>query len=321
MDSLKIKNEQSGQRLDKFLAENLSDFSRSQIQKLVKRGGITANGRVVSSHYSLKEGDEIKIALTPVVETEINVSREKKQNFSFPEIIAETDEYLVINKPAGLIMHGANSFKGESLAEMLVKKYPGIKKIGEDPERPGIVHRLDKEASGLVVIAKQQNSFDNLKKQFQERTIKKEYTALVFGRIEKDEDKILFPIKRSSDGAKMAALPITDGEEENVNKPGARSAVTGFKIIKKFINYTLLKVKIKTGRTHQIRVHMLSYGHPLVGDDLYSTKKTREKNKKLNLGRIFLVADKLSFYDLAGEKQTFTIGLPGELEEVLDKVK
>jgi len=119
----------------------------------------------------------------------------------------------------------------------------------------------------------------------------------------------------------MAALPVTDRAKKNIEKLGVRRAITEFKVIKKFINYTLLKVKIKTGRTHQIRVHMLSYGHPIVGDDLYSTKKTREQNKKLNLGRIFLVADKLSFSDLAGDRQTFVVELPEELEEVLKKVR
>jgi len=321
MKKFKVKTEQVGWRLDKFLTSQLPDFSRSRVQKLIKQGGIVVNGKIASSHFSLRKGDEIKISQPDSDLAKTNFSEEKKQNFSFPEIIAETDEYLVINKPAGLVIHGADSFKEESLAEILVKKYPGIKKIGEDLGRPGIVHRLDKEASGLVVIAKQQDSFDNLKKQFQKREVKKEYTALVFGQISKDEEEILFPIKRASSGSKMAALPITDGREENINKPGARRAITEFKVIKRFINYTLLKVKIKTGRTHQIRVHLLSYGHPIVGDDLYSTKKTREQNKKLNLGRIFLVADKLSFFDLAGDRQTFTIELPEELEEVLKKVK
>ncbi|MDD5291176.1 MAG: RluA family pseudouridine synthase [Patescibacteria group bacterium] len=321
MEKLRITTKQAGERLDKFLAGQLPDFSRSQIQKIIKQGGVTASGKIVSSHYNLKEGDEIMVSspVRPAAKDSFLIF--KKSNFSFPEIIAETDEYLVINKPAGLVMHGTDPFKEESLAEILVKKYPELKKVGEDPERPGIVHRLDKEVSGLVVIAKTQDSFNNLKNQFQKRTMEKEYTALVYGQIGKDEDNILFPLKRSSDGSKMAALPITDREEKNVDKPGVRRAITGFKIIKKFINYTLLKVKIKTGRTHQIRVHMLSYGHPLVGDDLYSTKKTREQNKKLNLGRVFLVADKLSFYDLAGDKQTFTIDLPGELKEVLNKVK
>ena len=322
MDKFKITAKQAGERLDKFLASQLPDFSRSQIQKLIKQGGITVNGKIVSSHFSLKESDEIKIAPAGQPADSV-VAKSPDGGFCRREIkiIAETKEYLVINKPAGLVIHGADSFKEESLAEILVKKYPGVKKIGEDPNRPGIVHRLDKEASGLVVIAKQQDSFDNLKKQFQKREVKKEYTALVFGQISKDEEEILFPIKRASSGSKMAALPITDGREENINKPGARRAITEFKVIKRFINYTLLKVKIKTGRTHQIRVHLLSYGHPIVGDDLYSTKKTREQNKKLNLGRIFLVADKLSFFDLAGEKQTFTVELPGELREILKKVK
>ncbi|MDD5032044.1 MAG: RluA family pseudouridine synthase [Patescibacteria group bacterium] len=320
VNKFKIKTEEAGQRLDKFLASRLPDFSRSQIQKLIKQGGVKANGKIVSSHFSLRKGDEIKVAPVGSTKIESDFLEEKKTNFSFPEIIAETDEYLVINKPAGLIMHGNDAKKEKSLAEMLVKKYPGIKKIGEDPERPGIVHRLDKEASGLVVIAKTQDSFDNLKKQFQKRTMEKKYTALVYGQISKDEEEILFPLKRSPDG-KMAALPIAYRDKKNADQPGVRRAITEFKVIKKFINYTLLKVKIKTGRTHQIRVHMLSYGHPLVGDDLYSTKKTREQNKKLNLGRIFLVADKLSFTDLAGDRQTFTIELPGELKEVLKKVK
>lgn len=323
MQKFKIKIKQVGQRLDKFLTENLPDFSRSQIQKLIKQGGITMNGKIVSSHYSLRKDDEIKIGQTDsgLAKGGFSESQGKKLNFSFPEIIAETDEYLVVNKPTGLVMHGADSTGEESLAEILVKKYPAIKKIGEDPNRPGIVHRLDKGVSGLAVIARTQDSFDNLKSQFQKRIVKKEYTALVFGLISKGEDEISFPIKRSRDGYRMAAMPVTNRGEKNLGQLGSRRAITEFEVIKKFINYTLLKIKIKTGRTHQIRVHMLSYGHPIVGDDLYSTKRTREQNKKLNLGRIFLVADKLSFYDLAGEKQTFTLELPGELKEVLKKVK
>ena len=322
MKKFKVKIKQIGERLDKFLVKELPDFSRSQIQKLIKQGGIIVNGKIVSSHFSLRKGDEIKIA--PASQLADSVAAESPdRGFCRREIkiIAETKEYLVVNKPAGLIMHGSDSIKEESLAEILVKKYPGIKKIGEDPERPGIVHRLDKEASGLVVIAKQQDSFDNLKKQFQKREVKKEYTVLVYGRVDKEGDKILFPIKRAQDGFKMAAMPTTDRGKDNLNRLGVREAITEFKIAKRFINFTLLKVKIKTGRTHQIRVHMFAYGHPLVGDDLYNTKKTREQNKKLNLGRIFLVADKLSFYDKEGEKQTFTIGLPKELKEFLGRVK
>ncbi|PIR12937.1 RluA family pseudouridine synthase [Candidatus Falkowbacteria bacterium CG11_big_fil_rev_8_21_14_0_20_39_10] len=232
--------------------------------------------------------------------------------------IKENKEFLIINKPSGLIVHRAGHIKEESLADQLLKKYPKLEKVGEDPSRPGIVHRLDKLVSGLMVIPKTQESFNNLKKQFQERQITKVYTALVYGRIEADEGEIDFPIKRSSQGNKMAAIPKTVKKETN---PDGRQAVTEFEVIKKFINYTLLKVKIKTGRTHQIRVHLFAFGHSIVGDDLYSAKKTREKNKKLGLDRIFLAATKLGFKDLDGVYQEFEIGLPEELEEVLGRVK
>jgi len=232
--------------------------------------------------------------------------------------IFENEEFIIINKPAGLLTHGASHVEGPNLADLLLKDYPEIEKIGEDPRRPGIMHRLDKLASGLIVIARSRESFDNLKDQFKNRTINKRYKALVYGKIEKDEAEINFPIKRSSKGHKMAALPETMKGEKNIS---GRRAMTEFLIIKKFINYTLLDVKIITGRTHQIRVHMCAYGHPVVGDDLYSTKKTRIKNKKLNLGRMFLHADNLEFTDLKGKRQKFEIGLPNELSKFLEIIK
>jgi 23S rRNA pseudouridine1911/1915/1917 synthase len=234
------------------------------------------------------------------------------------EKIFENNEYLVINKPAGVLTHGAPHIKESSLVDDLLKEYPDITKVGEDPDRPGIMHRLDRLASGLMVIAKNQASFDNLKSQFQKRTIKKYYTALVHGKIEQADGEINFQIKRSSQGNKMAALPLTFKGE--ANKDG-RQATTEFIVLKKFINYTLLKVKIKTGRTHQIRVHLAAFGHPIVGDDLYGTRKTKDKNKKLGITRLFLVADNLEFSDLQNYRQNFAIKLPNELNEILLKVK
>lgn len=234
------------------------------------------------------------------------------------EKIYETDDYLVINKPAGLLTHGAPHIKEETLADQLLADYPSIKKVGEDPYRPGIMHRLDKLASGLLVIAKNQTAFDHLKQQFQKRLITKIYTALIYGRIKRDEGEINFPIQRSRKGYKMAALPLTTKGEPTAD---GRRAITEFVVEKRYINYTLLKVKIKTGRTHQIRCHLSAYGHPIVGDDLYDTKKTREKNKKLNLGRLFLVARELSFKDLSGQTKTFKIDLPPELKEFLKIIK
>jgi 23S rRNA pseudouridine1911/1915/1917 synthase len=230
------------------------------------------------------------------------------------EIIAETENYLVINKPAGLLTHGAEHIQETSLVDLLLERYPDLNKAGEDPDRPGIVHRLDKQASGLLVIAKTFEFFDYIKKQFQARQTKKEYTVLVHGQISKEEDTIDFPIQRSKKGHKMAALPST---YKGNRTDSGKLAITEFDLIRHYINYSLLKVRIKTGRTHQIRVHMAAYGHPVVGDELYGTKKTKAKNEKLDLGRLFLVADKISFTDLAGKTQAFSIELPKELREFL----
>lgn len=314
--------EKSGDRLDKFLSEKYDIYSRSQVQKLIKSGKALVNKKVVTPHYKLKEND--KIYFNPVIlEEEGNKEKDIVRNFEFSEIeiIDDNDEYLVINKPAGLIVHGGDSVREITLVDLLLESYPGLKKIGEDPLRPGIVHRIDKEVSGLMVIAKTQDSFDNLKNQFQKRTIKKEYTALVYGSIQKEKDEINFPIKRSTNGFKMAAMPITDKEGFNEDKEGVRRAITDFQIIQRYINYTLLKVKIKTGRTHQIRVHMLAYGHPIVGDNLYNTKKTRELNDKIKLNRIFLAATSLAFSNLSGQVKNYEIKLPDELTIFLEKIK
>ncbi len=252
---------------------------------------------------------------------------------TFPEIIFENTDYLVINKPAGLAVHGGGNIKDETLADLLVKKYPKIKTVGDDPIRPGLVHRLDKDVSGLMVIAKNQKTFELLKNQFKDRDVNKEYLALVHGKLSADYGDINFPIKRSSEGYKMAALPHnavnllsrrqpTDRDQGNLDGLfKAREAITEYNVIKRFINYTLVQVKIKTGRTHQIRVHFFALGHPLVGDNLYFNKKSKVQNKKVNLGRIFLIANNLSFKDGHQEIQKFTLDLPTELKNFLQTLK
>jgi len=248
-----------------------------------------------------------------------------------PAIVAETGDYLVINKPAGLAVHGGGNLKEATLADWLLAKYPKIKKVGDDPARPGLVHRLDKDVSGLMVIAKTQSSFLALKAQFKDREVNKEYVALVHGRVAADDGVIDFPIVRSQAGYKMAAAPA--GTEKLLTRRSpqgrdqgniagwfkARPAHTEFSVLQRFINYTLLRVKIKTGRTHQIRVHFFAYGYPLAGDDLYRTKKTKARNQKLNLGRVFLVADRLSFRDRKGAEQSFALDLPAVLKDALPR--
>jgi 23S rRNA pseudouridine1911/1915/1917 synthase len=315
---MKITKKQSGERIDKFLAKKLKKFSRSQLQKLIKEGNITVNDKKISPHYQLKTGDSIKIvkmqtSRAPIKNIELVTAKRPEI-----EIIDDAPEYIVINKPAGLITHGAPHIQEKTLADLILKKYPQIKKVGDDPNRPGIIHRLDKEVSGLAVIAKTSNSFSNLKKQFKERLVKKEYIALVYGKIKKDSGEINFPIKRAASGHKMAAVPLTTKGGKNIE---GRRAVTEFEVMKRYLNYTLVKLTIKTGRTHQIRTHLAAYGHPVVGDSLYGTKKTRELNKKLGLGRIFLVAVKLSFLNLKGEKKDYKIDLSEELKNLLKTIK
>lgn len=311
--TIKITEQFAGGRLDKFLVQRLKSLSRNQLQKLIKRQAITVNGLPVTPHYDLKTGDKINIK--EKISSSKKAEIKKAEKLPSLKIIEESDEFLVIDKPAGLAVHGPADY---TLADWLKAKNPDIKTVGDDPGRPGIVHRLDKDVSGLMVIAKTQVAFNNLKRQFQDRTIEKQYTALVYGKIQKPSGLINFPIKRASDGYKMAALPLTVKGKTSLS---GRQAETNFEVIKKFINYTLLKITIKTGRTHQIRVHLSAYGNPLVGDDIYGTTKTRAQNKKLGIDRIFLIADYLSFIDLANHKQSYRIGLTDELNNILKIVK
>lgn len=310
-----IATENTGKRLDIFLTELLKDQSRSQIQKMIKQGLIVINDKVVTPHYNLKEDDEI-IIKRQVKKNEIKTSdsdlRKEKKPIPKIEIITETEDYLVINKPSGLIVHGDKHIAETTLADIITKKYKEIRKVGDDPLRPGIVHRLDKDVSGLMVIARTQDFFDKIKEQFQKRTTQKRYTALVFGNIAKDEFKIDFPIERSASGHKMAAKPLSQG---------GKTAISEVNVIKRYINYTLVKVRIITGRTHQVRAHLAAYGTPIVGDNIYCTKNTKDKNKKLKTERVCLVADELSFKDLQDKRQSFKIDLPEEFAELLGRIK
>ncbi len=308
-NKITIKKEDAGKRLDKFLVEMWPTHSRSQIQKMIKEGLVLVNGKKATVHKWLKAGDKLKVEekkinTTKTIPSKTNQPLIKKINY---QIITETKDYLVVEKPAGVVVHEDAVHKNSLIGE-IIKKYPEIKKVGDNPERPGIVHRLDKEVSGLLLIARHEEAFEYFKKQFKERKIKKEYIALVYGEPEKEYGEIDFPIERGK-GGKMAAKP--KGSE-------GKRALTEFEIQKKFINYTLLKIKIKTGRTHQIRVHLNAYGHPIVGDNLYKPKKLKSK---IDISRIFLHAETLGFYDMAGEWQEFHSPLPQELKNILNELK
>lgn len=226
-----------------------------------------------------------------------------------PKIIFENETVIVVEKPSGLLVHPTGALKNvdqPTLVDFLLARYPEIKNVGEDNTRPGIVHRLDREVSGLIVVARTQNAYQELKHQFQKRTVEKRYLALVHGVIKKDEGVINFPIGRSRGNGRMAARPA--GES-------GREARTEFTVLKRFPFATLLEVRLLTGRSHQIRAHFFGYGHPLIGDSLYSAKRPKLKRTP---GRIFLHAATLAFDDLSSVRQSFTSPLPVELQSFLD---
>ena len=224
-------------------------------------------------------------------------------------IIYDDDDILVINKPAGLTVH--KGIKTETtLADLLVEYYPKIINVGDDKMRPGIVHRLDKDTSGLIAVAKNNAAFDFLKEQFKNRRVEKKYTVLVLGRVENQRGKIDSKIGRFGD--KQITINQSDNAKFKIDK--YREAVTEYKVLKYFNDYTLCEVKPKTGRMHQIRVHFKSIGHPVAGDKKYYFKK--QKNA-LIFPRQFLHASYLSFSLPNGSRMAFEADLPEDLQKIL----
>lgn len=300
------------ERLDVFLSEHL-DMTRSQIQKLIKRKLATISGREVKkTGETVKNGDSIVISIP------------QREPLSIPDIpiVKETEDYIIIDKPCGVLVHPRQEEmdSGElketgTIAAWVAARYPQVFGVGEYANRPGIVHRLDREASGLMVVAKTQQSFDSLKEQFKKRTVEKFYFALAHGVIDKEHDKIDFLIARGERGT-MAARPrhekVTLRTVAHIQE--GREALTEFWVEKSYHHYTLLRVRLHTGRTHQIRVHFFAYGHPLAGDEIYANKKIQVNEHS---PRLFLHSSDLSFDDVRGERQTFHSGLPPNLRDFL----
>ena len=283
-------------RLDKVCSEIFSDYSRSQIKQLLDGGNITVNGKTEKAKYKVKSGDLIRLE-----EPETKTLELRPENIPL-DIVYEDDDVIVINKPQGMVVHPAPGHDEHTLVNALLYHCPLSTINGTF--RPGIVHRIDKDTSGLLMVAKNDKAHRSLAKQLKDKTNIREYVALVHGRIAEDEGTINAPIGRS----------LKDRKKQAVVKDG-RNAVTHFEVLKRYRDYTLVKCILETGRTHQIRVHMKYICHPLVGDPLYGPKKTIKGNGQ------FLHAGKLGFvHPTTGKLLIFEAPLPKIFQECLEKL-
>ena len=254
MDIIKVK-EDSKKRIDAFVAEN-TEFSRVAVQRLIEEQKILVNGKPTKSSYKVQSGDEIQIEKVEAKEISLEA-----QDIPL-DVLYEDNDIIVINKPKGMVVHPANGNPDGTLvnAVMAICK-DSLSGIGGEI-RPGIVHRLDKDTSGVIIVAKNDKAHINLSEQIKNHEVEKTYIALVRGNVPENEATINMPIGRSTKDRKKMA----------VTKSG-KNAVTHFRVLKRHNNYTLLEVKIETGRTHQIRVHLAEIGFPIIGDSVYSNGK------------------------------------------------
>ncbi len=288
-------------RLDVFLAAHI-ETSRTHAQKVIKAGAVTINGKVSGPHDPVRANDLVLYDDATAVRRPVVVETIGKE----PVLIDEDENYLVVNKPSGLVVHGGPGIHEDTLADWAVAHDPVIGMVGDRPnERPGIVHRLDRDVSGVMVIAKTKKAFDSLKGQFQMHTITKKYIALVYGFLKVDSGKIDFAIARKPDhSGLMVARP---GSNEG------KAAETRFRVLKTLKGMTLVQVETLTGRTHQIRVHFKAIGHSLVGDPLYRNRKLQRL--KITAPRLCLHAAVLKFTDLKKVERRYEAPLPDDLRQ------
>lgn len=306
--NFKIESEDVGKRLDAFLSEKIENWSRSRLQKLIDDGDAAVNGNQVKSSYKLRADDEIEIELAA-----LPVKSFEPEEIPL-EIIYEDEWLAVINKPAGMVVHPGAGVLNGTLANAIAYHFKLQTADSKYENRVGIVHRLDKDTSGLIVVAKTEEIHEQLSEQFRAREVFKSYVALVHGEMEGKEGAIDQPIAREKHNrTKMA-----------IRKHG-RSALSLWKVRKRFEKFTLLNVEIKTGRTHQIRVHLMSVNHPVVGDETYNggrdktVKDLAVRQAIADLNRFFLHAERLSFtHPQTSERLEFYVPLPEELKNLLE---
>lgn len=248
--------EESGQRLDKYLAGEMTDLSRSRIKELVQAGEVLVNGKKSKVSYKVQKGDLIQVTVLPLEPLKLEA-----ENIPL-DIVYEDEDIIVVNKPQGMVVHPAAGHPSHTLVNALLYH---TRDLADSPEgfRPGIVHRIDKDTSGLLMVAKNAAARESLEKQLAAKSNKRQYLAIVHGNFAEEEGTIDAPIGRNPKDRKQMAV---------VEK--GKSAVTHFKVLEQYQGYSLVECQLETGRTHQIRVHMAYIGHPLAGDPLYGPRKT-----------------------------------------------
>ena len=295
-----VTEETAGDRIDKFLAEQYEDLSRSFLQKLLKSGEVMVNGRPVKASYKAAEGDTISFEVPEAVEPEIVPE-------DIPlDILYEDHDVILVNKPKGMVVHPAAGNPDGTLVNALLyhcKDLSGINGV----IRPGIVHRLDKDTSGVMICAKNDKAHLSLAEQIQKKEAKRTYLAIVRGNIKEDHGHIETQLDRDPrDRKKMAVVP-----------QGGRWAATDYEVLERYGKFTVVRCRLLTGRTHQIRVHMTYIGHPLVGDPKYAPQKTC-----FSISGQALHSEQLTFrHPRTGEWMTFTAPVPEDMQTILTRLR
>ena len=300
MKEIKVTSELNNIRLDKALTNLLEGVSRSKIQSHLDDGLILVNGKKEKSSFKLSENDLITVENFPNEVSNLNPE-------DIPlDIVYEDDDLIVINKPKGLVVHPGAGNEEHTLANALKLHSENLSSLNGE-FRPGIVHRIDKDTAGLLIVAKNDASHAFLANQLMDHTLGRKYYALVLGVIPENEGKIIAPIARDQKFRQKMAVDLLRGKE----------AETDFKVIKRFNEYSLLECSLKTGRTHQIRVHMAYINHPVIGDPVYG-----KGNRKLYDDGQLLFAHEIHFIHPKTKKEmTFSVDLPNYFKEILDKLR
>lgn len=287
-------------RVDKVLSDFNDSFSRSYIQKCIDEGRLFVNGKKTKASYKLKEGDEIFLDLPEMIELSI-----EPENIPI-EIVYEDNDVCIVNKPRGMVVHPSAGHYSQTLVNALLWHLKGRLSGINGILRPGIVHRIDKDTSGLLIICKNDSSHNAIASQLKEHTCNRIYHALVHGNIKEDIGTINKPLGRSANDRKKMDI-VHNGKE----------AITHYRVLERFNGYTYVECKLETGRTHQIRVHMKSIGHPLMGDPVYSTLKTPVK-----LSGQMLHAKTIGFKSpTSGETLSFDSELPDDFQKALNYLR